>query len=391
MKGGATYCTGMTVRRSAALAMDNINLNSDFLSTQQIASNPSFDFLSILNNNFSSADNEFFGIYNASPYDDFYINCTYSAVQDCLKTSNHLTIISINIQSINSKFNDLKEFIFDLSSHGCQLDVIYLQELWQFDNNSAFNIPGFSPLIYKLRSNNTQGGGIGMYVKTGINFVIDNVHSVFHDRIFESLFIELSCNNCKYFIGSLYRPGPKHPSLSIANQNEYFLDLFSNLLANLSDSNIPSFLFGDLNYDLLKYGSCRYVTNYIDTMFSHGFIQTITLPTRCVRASATLIDHCITNCTNNTHKSQIITSLMSDHFPILYTVSSLNFKRTTQFSEGRDFSESNISKFLESFRNIGWDQFYHINCANSAFELFSENFLTLYNIYFPLRKKKIEC
>jgi len=74
---------------------------------------------------------------------------------------------------------------------------------------------------------------------------------------------------------------------------------------------------GDFNIDALKYGSIDSVTSYIDTLFTTGFLQTVTLPTRCTSHSATLIDHVITNIIQPEYTNYIITQQISDHFPIL--------------------------------------------------------------------------
>ena len=45
----------------------------------------------------------------------------------------------------------------------------------------------------------------------------------------------------------------------------------------------------------LKYNIITQVTEYIDLLFSYGFLQLIMKPTRCTSHSATLIDHVVSN------------------------------------------------------------------------------------------------
>ena len=170
-----------------------------------------------------------------------------------------------------------------------------MQELWQFPEKRDFSLAGYQPLFYKLRSGIVQGGRVGIFVKNGLNCSIDLNSSVFFDRIYESIVIELNCSKLKKKtkIISAYRPGTAHPTLNQAEQINQFLELLSNQFDSIDDC--PTYLFSDLNLDLIKINNCPYVNNYIDLLFSHGFIQTITLPTRCTNSSATLIDHCITN------------------------------------------------------------------------------------------------
>jgi hypothetical protein len=60
------------------------------------------------------------------------------------------------------------------------------------------------------------------------------------------------------------------------------------------------------------------VTEYVDLLFSFGLLQVITKPTRCTQNSATWIDHVITNSMCPNIESIIVTSLISDHFPIIH-------------------------------------------------------------------------
>ena len=61
-------------------------------------------------------------------------------------------------------------------------------------------------LLHLRRS--ARGGGVGIYIKENLSFKILSKFSIFVERIFESIFIEVSlANNKKIIIGSIYRPG----------------------------------------------------------------------------------------------------------------------------------------------------------------------------------------
>jgi len=138
-----------------------------------------------------------------------------------------------------------------------------------------------------------------MYIKTCYKFKILETHSTFVDRIFESIFIELILkNNTKIIIGSVYRPNTPHPNLSSTDQFSNFLDILSNTSNSLNDLNVSTYICGDFNLDVLKYSEISKVCDYVDIMFSFGFLQIITKPTRCTSNSATLIDHIFSNNSN---------------------------------------------------------------------------------------------
>ena len=139
-----------------------------------------------------------------------------------------------------------------------------------------------------------------------------------------------------------------HPSLTQNQQFEQFLDIFSNMLNEFESTNRNVYLFGDFNLDVLRYNICSKSTAYIELLIAHGFIQTITKPTRCTSHSATLLDHCVTNSSLNNHTSFIITTKISDHFPILYTLNKNRAQSTHKTFVHRNFSINNI----ENLKNV---------------------------------------
>ena len=125
-----------------------------------ISTDPNFDFISSLKNLYED-DSDYFSM----PYEENNFTCTYidplSYASKFNKCTN-VSIMSLNIQSLSSKFSEFLEFINLLSSSDCAPDVICLQELWQFPVYANFTLPGYNSLEYKLRNPNTQGGGVGI-------------------------------------------------------------------------------------------------------------------------------------------------------------------------------------------------------------------------------------
>ena len=86
------------------------------------------------------------------------------------------------------------------------------------------------------------------------------------------------------------------------------MELLTNLLSSFSELNQQIFLFGDFNLDALKYNIIGNVTEYIDMLFSYGFLQIVMKPTRCTQHSAWLIDHILTNSKSNIFQTAILTT-----------------------------------------------------------------------------------
>ena len=59
----------------------------------------------------------------------------------------------------------------------------------------SFNLPGYQTLIISSRKN-TQGGGVGTYLKEGIEYKLLS-NAIFVEKIFESQFLEIKSPGLK--------------------------------------------------------------------------------------------------------------------------------------------------------------------------------------------------
>jgi endonuclease/exonuclease/phosphatase (EEP) superfamily protein YafD len=299
-----------------------MSTNNDF-SMDNLSSNPDFDFISKLIGGDRHNDDYFhtnlFETNDAdSPYSSSIFKCSYlDPIETCnyryLCNDKRVSILSLNIQSLPAKFNDLKELIDMFDSKQCLPDIILLQEIWQFSKEKLFELPNYYPLIYKCRAT-ARGGGVGIYVRNIHKFKI-NTNAVFWERIVESIIVDVTINGKSFTVGSLYRC-LNHPTLTTKDQFSEFVELLSNLINNLSSGEL--ILGGDLNIDALKIDSCPLVNSYNDLLYANGFIQSISKPTHCTLTSASCIDHFISNLNQPTYESIVIVSKISDHFPILF-------------------------------------------------------------------------
>ena len=148
-------------------------------------------------------------IFNHSPYVD--IN-DLSSIN--LPGNRHFNVLSVNIQSINSKFNSLLGFLQILSDNNISVDVINLQETWvseswlsDSNNINLFNIPG-----YKLLSKGKHccgHGGLFSYVKDKYQAKVRSVCK--QSKLYEALFFDIASENLgtKLTVGNIYRPSTK--------------------------------------------------------------------------------------------------------------------------------------------------------------------------------------
>ena len=363
---------------------------ADF-SLNNLSNNPSFNFLNTLKKHADEDENVPDFTFNNSPYENTSFLCEYRSETDFLnkyKNQHKPTVLSINVQSLQAKFNSLCTFINSMQVNNCEPDIICLQEIWKIPGSEFFIIDGYHPIVYKSRHSNTQGGGVGIYVKKQLNFSINHDLTIFVDRILESIFIDISINSKKYTIGSMYRPGTQHPTLSSSEQFSQFLELYSAIAEQFNNSSNNVFVFGDLNIDCLKYGLSNNVSDYVDVLFSHGLLQIVTKPTRVTLNSATLIDHITTNSSSACFDVSIIISQLSDHFPLLCVIGPQKPPSKPKMFSSRDFSVTNIDNFNNSLSSLNWNNVLSSADPQTSYTAFSDTFFSLYDTYFPPITKK---
>jgi hypothetical protein len=266
--------------------------------------------------------------------------------------------------------------------------VIAIQECWKIDYPELMQIPGYHPFIFKQRSG-MRGGGVGFYIKDNISFEVINHCSHFENKIFESITLLLSHpTNFKFYVTSLYRSNGTLPNVSQLEQKNRFDTHFENLLAYLSNKNQKSFIFSDSNIDLLNCTPNSPAHEYINTVLSHGFIQTLSKATRIQGASSSLIDHIITNCSNATFTTGSILTDISDHFPT-FILNGKNKKQNEQkHINSRIFSQTNLTKFKNTLAEKNWEETFSCLEVEAAYDAFWNEYSNVYNLCFPITRVK---
>lgn len=213
-------------------------------------------------------------------------------------------VLSLNIRSLHSKINDLKELILeDTSNKNFNFSVVILQEVWNIRNLNTLYIDGYHPIVEKGRERK-QGGGLGMYIREGLKYETLHEFSLIGD-VFESLVVKIFTNQSKFkIIVNLYRI----PNTRV----ESFIEGVNNLLLALKPLNSEEIILaGDFNINLIKYNDHSLTNHFLNTLISHSFLPLITLPSRITQTSATLIDNIFSNRQTNFFESGLIYSSIS--------------------------------------------------------------------------------
>ena len=301
-------------------------------------------------------------------------------------SSEKFTVLSLNIQSLPSKFSEFTDLLSQFPPDKTP-DVVCIQETWKIIDNSFFPLINYHPLETNTRQV-SRGGGVGIYVKENLSFKVLKNYSIFYERIFESLFVEITFENGKKIIvGSVYCP-PKAPGLTFTQQFAQFSEVLTNLLAVLSGNSEQVFIYGDFNLNVLEIENNNFISEYVETVFSFGFLQLVTRPTRISENSASIIDHILTNSNVQEHETFIICSKLSDHFPVAHQLNFAKIKQQKITFETRSLTEHNINKFKAAIRDYNWTHVSNQECAQEATNNFLATFDALFNAFFPITVKK---
>ena len=185
----------------------------------------------------------------------------------------------MNANLYESMKANLDSFTAYLNTPKFKFDIIGLTETWLHkDNSDLYNAPGYSHI--SLPREYSKGSGVSILLHSRLSYKRKDDLCMSNNTI-ECLFVEAFIVK-KVLIGIIYR----RPDTPISMLNEHL----KNVIDSIKCSNIPCYLFGDFNINLLNQSSHQ-ATSDLDILYSGGFIPLISRPTRIAENSATLIDH----------------------------------------------------------------------------------------------------
>ena len=251
-------------------------------------------------------------------------------------TNKHFSILSMNIQSIHSKFHELEVFIETLHNIDFKFNIICLQECWLSDQTDSISIqlPGYDCIV-QGRSISASGGLVTFVDKLFQHEIVLNVNM---HTLWEGLILQIKGGVLPkaLIIGNIYRP----PRM-LKEEIKQFINEFELLILSLEKYKLNINLAGDYNLNLLKINNDELCNEFFDLITSHSLLPRITLPTRISNASGTLIDNilCKADFTIKPTTAGILLNKLSDHQPCFVLVD------TT-------FARSHNPKFIRKYVQI---------------------------------------
>ena len=171
-------------------------------------------------------------------------------LEQYLKYHKHeFTILSLNVQSIRAKFDQLSDMLCTFYNEGLSFNLICFQETWLAENDDVtpFLLPGYS-LAHQGKSC-SEHGGLSTYIRDDFSYkILDmNVNALSWEGSFVDVFGGQL--NKQIHIGNFYRP-PKHNNNS--QSIELFIEEFSPIVDRIGKNMSHGIMVGDYNINLLQ-------------------------------------------------------------------------------------------------------------------------------------------
>ena len=109
----------------------------------------------------------------------------------------------------------------------------------------------------------------------------------------------------------------------------------------------------------------------------------------CMHECCTLIDNIFCNTVDEVESSGVITTNISDNYPVFSREKVPTLPEDLILINYRDFSDENLPKFKNSLQDINWNPVLINDDADEAYDLFQSILLTVLNEHFPIQTKNI--
>lgn len=272
------------------------------------------------------------------------ISCNYVETDEITQVGG-LTVLHLNIRSLNRNIQLLQEMICSLNKKGIIIDALLLCETWlNSENDSLVNIDGYT-CINRNRLDGV-GGGLAIYVLSDYSPTILDIQNHTHAGVYESLFVKIKKNSKELILGEVYRVPNSSQSI--------FQDFVKNLSLVLKGK--TAVVGADQNLDLLKVSTHQFTRKFLDEVINMELIPVIVKPTRVTHQSSTLIDNLYVSADISCNAAaSILVEHISDHFPCLVQI---NWPYSKAKSEKkiatRKLTEEKLQKINNTLLHKNW-------------------------------------
>ena len=244
---------------------------------------------------------------------------------------NPISICHLNAQSM---YNKLDSIALELST----FDIITLSETWldQSIDSSSIIIPNYQEPIRLDR--NRQGGGVAMYFKNTIPFII---HRELEIPNLEVIWAEVSLKGKRLLIGTFYI----HPRFSDWDLIDLSIEQAIQLCPNI-------ILIGDFNQNMKEPRKSKNIRNIINT---YNLQQLVETPTRSTATTSTLIDLILISDSLHAVEKCVIEPFCSDHSAVYFSTNFISVSERSYKRKIWQYNNADYELYRETLDNMQWN------------------------------------
>ena len=273
-----------------------------------------------------------------------------------LSNVNRVIIGNLNINSLTSKFDQLKEIVLKY------IDILVITETKLDDTfpNAQFLVPGFSKPFRLDRNRN--GGGVMIYVRENIPSKLLTKHVLPSD--IECIFLELNVRKCKWLLVGTYHPPSQNDHYFFENLDKA-IDVYSHYEKVL--------LARDFNAEISEF--C------LDSFLYQHELKNLVKEKTCFKnvSNPSCIDLFLTNNALSFQHTETVSTGLSDFHELVLTV-------LISKSKPREIHYRNYNRFDSSEFNVDLKNAFAHEKIKSCIQ-FDEVFMKVLNRHAPLKKK----
>ncbi len=293
---------------------------------------------------------------------------------------------SLNIAHVNARslLADTRLLDLELLAATNSIDIICITETWLTSSHRSPHLPGFQPIFRRDRDSGRRGGGVAIFVRSGIHVTVKN----FAPEL-ETICLEVHLpRRKKLLLVTAYRPPKSDQNVSD------FISSFETALDSLQRTAKTIFcLVGDFNAKSRSWWSGQ-MTNEAGEQLAvlakaHGLVQLVNGPTRAAGSphAAQLDLMFISDTDSELVNSCTVLSPLSDHCPTVLQLCvnpHTGWKPETMLQEPR--RKLHLADFPGMNNFLGhqtWSSVLEADCTDDALESFTAIIQTAIGKFVP--------
>ena len=254
----------------------------------------------------------------------------------------YLNIFYLNIRSFNKNNNELKFYLDDFKF---KFDIIILVEIWaNFDFSTNKYWDGFN--LYYTTNPENKNAGVAVYTKVNLKMCsLDSIEYFYpmDNKNIDVIGLKFNINLQKFAIFGIYN----HHT----NKSEFFKQTILNII-NKFKSDFKIILAGDLNINLLKYGTDIPTTDFVDSLIENNVGFVVDTPTRITPNTSTIIDNFLIHgfkvCDEILYAN--LNCKITDHNALILCIKLSTTKVDKFYIKMRPFNKKLIPNFNSNFK-----------------------------------------